>query len=89
MVECFFFLFFLHVLRKYIYDLLNVFRGKWLNLLYMDFKGCAANMLVPDTTAHLQGVHASGLFWQQKGDQHSIRQVVIMLCLIGVFYYYL
>ena len=24
----------LHVLRKYIYDLFNVFRRKWLNLLY-------------------------------------------------------
>ncbi|ROL44478.1 hypothetical protein DPX16_20747 [Anabarilius grahami] len=24
------------------------------------------------------------LFWQQKGDQHNIRKVVIMLCLIGV-----
>ena len=29
---------FLHVLKKYIYDLFNVFRRKWLNLLYMDFK---------------------------------------------------
>ena len=28
---------FLHVLRKYIYDLFNVFRRKWLNLLYTDF----------------------------------------------------
>ena len=27
---------FLHVLRKYIYDLFNVCRRKWLNLLYMD-----------------------------------------------------
>ena len=26
----------------------------------------------------------SGLFWQHKGDQHNIRQVVIMLCLISV-----
>ena len=33
MVECF-----LHVLKKYIYDLFNVFRRKWLNLLYTDFK---------------------------------------------------
>ena len=33
MVGCF-----LRVLRKYIYDLFNVFRRKWLNLLYPDFK---------------------------------------------------
>ena len=33
MVKCF-----LHVLRKYKYDLLNVFRRKWQNLLYTDFK---------------------------------------------------
>ncbi|KAK3570898.1 hypothetical protein QTP86_029359 [Hemibagrus guttatus] len=25
------------------------------------------------------------VFWQQKGDQHNIRQVVIMLCLISVY----
>ena len=29
---------FLHVLRKYIHDLFNVFRRKWLNLLHTDFK---------------------------------------------------
>ena len=29
---------FLHVLRKYIYDLFNVFGRKRLNLLYTDFK---------------------------------------------------
>ena len=29
---------FLHVLKKYIYDLFHVFRRKWLNLLYTDFK---------------------------------------------------
>ena len=29
---------FLHVLRKYIFDLFNVFRRKWLNLLYADFE---------------------------------------------------
>ena len=33
MVEWFF-----TCLRKYIYDLFNLFRGKWLNLLYTDFK---------------------------------------------------
>ena len=31
------FCFFLHILMKYIYDLLNVFRRKWLNLPYTDF----------------------------------------------------
>jgi len=25
------------------------------------------------------------VFWQQKGDQHNIRKVVIMLCLISVY----
>ena len=51
-------------------------------------KGSAANILMPDTTAHLRGssgIHASighGLFWQQKGNQHNIRQVVMMLCLM-------
>ena len=35
---------FLHILRKYIYDLFNVFRRKWLNLLYTDFK-CHVNAL--------------------------------------------
>ena len=28
----------LHVLSKYIYDLFNVFRRKWLILVYTDFK---------------------------------------------------
>ena len=54
-------------------------------------KGSAANILVPDTTAHLQGssgVHASTgqLCFGSMGDHHNIRQVVIMLCLIGVWF---
>ena len=54
-------------------------------------KGSGANILVPDTTAHLQGssgVHAlmvQGCFGSKGGDQHSIRLVVIMVCLIGVY----
>ena len=34
----------LHVLSKHIYDLFNVFRRKWLILLYTDFKD-AVNFL--------------------------------------------
>lgn len=40
-------------------------------------QGSVANISVPDITAHLQGssgIHASGVFWQQKRDQHKIRQ---------------
>ena len=36
MVECF-----LHVLKKYIYDLFYVFTRKWLNLLYYVLWGWA------------------------------------------------
>ena len=37
---------FLHVLRKYIYDLFNVFKRKCLNLLYTDFKLSTSFLLV-------------------------------------------
>lgn len=54
-------------------------------------KGSVANFLVPDTTAQghgLSGVHdLTGLFWQQKREQHNIRLVVIMKCLIGVHWW--
>ena len=30
----------------------------------------------------------SGLLWQQKGDEHNIRQAVTMLCLFDVYVYY-
>ena len=52
-------------------------------------KGSATNTLVPDTTAHLQGSSGVMPWWvwavlATKVDQHNIRQVVIMLCLICV-----
>ena len=56
-------------------------------------KGSAANILVPDTTAHLQGssgVHAStgqGCFGSKRGT-NNIRQVIVMLCLIGVYNFF-
>ncbi|MED6260728.1 hypothetical protein ATANTOWER_027383 [Ataeniobius toweri] len=51
-------------------------------------------MVVLDNTAHLQRsggviVDKSGLFWQQELDKQTIRQVVIMLCLMSVSPYLL
>lgn len=54
------------------------------------FKRSVANILVPDITAYLQlsrEVHASmtqGCFGSKRTD--NIRQVVIILCLIGLLY---
>lgn len=53
-------------------------------------KGSAANIFVPDTTGHLQlssRVHAlmgQSCFGSNRGDQPSVRQVVLILRLIGV-----
>lgn len=55
-------------------------------------KGCASNNLVTDAASHFQrsgGVHAStgqGYFNSKRGDLHKIRQVVIMLRLVGYVY---
>lgn len=53
-------------------------------------KGSALNIMVPDTTVHLQefsGLHAStgqGCF-AVKVNQSNIKQMVMMLNLIGVY----
>ncbi|XP_060795918.1 pleckstrin homology domain-containing family S member 1-like isoform X2 [Neoarius graeffei] len=50
--------------------------------------GSVTNVLVPDTTEHLQrscGVNRSELFWQHKGDLHNIKQLVLMLWLIDIY----
>ena len=51
----------------------------------LQLKGYAANVLVPDTTGHLQRscrVHA--FCFDKTQDQQHIRQVVIMFWLIGL-----
>lgn len=40
-----------------------------------------SSFYVPEYTAH----HNCLLFWEQKGDQHNIWQVVLMPCLISVY----
>lgn len=52
-------------------------------------KRSVANVLVPETTGHLQrscGVYAlmSELFWQYNGNLHTIRHVLLMLLLICI-----
>ncbi|KAK3555391.1 hypothetical protein QTP86_015680 [Hemibagrus guttatus] len=50
-------------------------------------KGSAANILVPDTTAHLHGsmwspcLDGSGLFWQQRGNQQYMYNVMLNQCM--------
>lgn len=51
-----------------------------------DLKGCVANVLVPDTTAHLQRSREKeeGCFsGKNQVDLHNISQVFIMLWLIS------
>lgn len=52
------------------------------------FKGSAANSLVPDTPLRLQGFclcpYESVLFWQHKGNLNNIKQQVLMLWLIYI-----
>lgn len=54
-------------------------------------KGKAANVLVLDSTAlpsevlWISCLDMSELFWQQRGNIHNLRQVVIMLWLVGVY----
>ena len=61
--------------------------------LLTGLKGSSANISLPITTAHLHGssgvLAGAGLLWQQKVDQHNIWQVVIMLCLLGVWCMYI
>merc|ERR1711980_5436 len=53
-------------------DLKDLLLTSWCQIPQHTFRGLVESM--PE---------GSGLFWQLKGDQHTIRQVVIMLSLIG------
>lgn len=52
-------------------------------------KGSIANIMVPDTTSHLQilwsqCLHRLELFWWHEGHKHNFRQMVLTLWLKGV-----
>ena len=78
--------------NHYLWDLLAIVRYMVSNSWrpHMQFTGTAANILVPDTTGHINGssgVHATmgqGCFGSNKGYRQYIRKVVTMLCLIGI-----
>lgn len=58
-------------------------------LLLRGIKGSVANVLVPDSTGHLQRTlesshHRSGPCWQHEGDLHSIKQELLISWLICV-----